>query len=104
MIQWPAIIKLVGDHELIYLESQHQWDNNPEIRATHFQQADRLYDAEGREYLIHQPFIGELEASGKVISLEKAIQLIRLHASQDGACCVSKFGAKSFKEAFDMIA
>ena len=49
-------------------------------------------------------FIGELEASGKVISLEKAIQLIRLHASQDGACCVSKFGANSFKEAFDIIA
>jgi hypothetical protein len=84
--------------------SQREWDKDPAIRDTQFQSADRLYDAQGREYLIHQPFIGELEASGLTISIDEAIQLIRQHASQDGACCISKLGANSFKEAFNIIA
>lgn len=104
MIHWPAIIKLHGDHELIFVLSQQEWDNDPEIRATKFQSADRLYDAQGREFMIHQPYLGELEASGLTISIDEAIQLIRLHASQDGACCVSKFGANLFEEAFNIIA
>lgn len=104
MVSWPAIIKLVGDHELIYVENQHVWDNAPDLRSTKFQSEDRLYDSDGREFLIHHPYAGELEASGKTISIDQAIQLIRLHAAQDGACCVSKFGANSFAEAFDMIA
>jgi len=104
MIHWPAIIKLHGDHELIYVPSQREWDNDPAIRDTQFQLADRLYDGLGREYLIHQPFIGELEPSGKAISLDQAIQLVRIHASQDGACCVSKFNANSFEDAFNIIA
>jgi hypothetical protein len=103
MIHWPAIIKLHGDHELIFVPSQYDWDSDPIIRATKFQTADRLYDAQGREFLIHQPFIGELEPTGRTISLDNTIQLIRLHASQYGACCVSKFAAGSHEEAFGII-
>ncbi len=103
MIHWPAIIKLHGDHELIYVPSQFEWDNDPVIRATIFELSDRLYDSHGREFMVHQPFIGELEPTGQTLSLDEAIQLIRFHASQDGACCVSKFAADSHKEAFSII-
>lgn len=105
MINWPAVIKLVGEAELVFVESQQAWDADPHLSNAHYQPNDVLIDSCGNEYLVNSN--GEdvviPQESGKTWTLNDVIQLVRMHAAQDGACCASKLNAASIGDAISLV-
>lgn len=103
-IQWPAIIKLAGEDELIYLPDEASLLNHPHLQNLRFQRGDYLYDSTGREFVVDELKPKDPRPSGRHLSLEEIIQLLRLHAAQDGSCCVAKLNARSIADAIALLA
>lgn len=102
-IQWPAIIKLGGEDELIYLPDEVSLLNHAHLQNLRFQRDDYLYDSTGREFVVDEK-LKDPRPSGRYLSLEEIIQLLRRHAAQDGACCVAKLNARSIADAIALLA
>ena len=99
LIQWPAIIKLYADDELIFIPDAVQFASNVAFQLTHVQAQDRLIDCSGAVYHISNRPALELAPTGVMLSLDEVEDLLRLHLSNNGTCCVSKFYAPSIREA-----
>ena len=98
-IQWPAIIKLHADDELIFVPDAVQFVSDVSLQLTHVQAQDMLIDSNGAVYSIKNSQIPELVRTGSMLSLDEVEELLRLHLSSNGTCCVSKFYAPSIREA-----
>lgn len=103
-VQWPAILKLHGADELIHIQDHEAWISDLHLQATHLTGDDYLIDTSGQRFDLPKARDGKFSASGDRLSLQQVIQLVRMHAAQDGACCVSKLHANSIEEAIGMIA
>lgn len=99
LIQWPAIIKLHADDELIFVPDAVQFVSDVVLHLTHVQAQDRLIDSSGAVYHISNRPALELAPTGVMLSLDEVEELLRLHLSNNGTCCVSKFYAPSISEA-----
>lgn len=101
MITWPALLKLTGDDELLFVESQHAWESDADLHSAAYQPEDILIDSSGAIFDLYprKASSSELVASPKGISLESAIELIKLHQSQLGACCAAKLYFPSIADA-----
>lgn len=99
LIQWPAIIKLYADDELIFVPDTAQFASDVALQLTHVQARDMLIDSSGTVYSIKNSHIPELVRTGSMLSLDEVEELLRLHFSNNGTCCVSKFYAPSIREA-----
>lgn len=104
MIHWPAIIKLSGVDELIFIPTHASLQTHAHLRDIRFHHDDHLYDSAGQEFLINPMKPEEPIPTGRHITLEKAVQLVRLHATQDGACCIAKLNANSIADAIALVA
>lgn len=104
MIHWPAVIKLSGEDELIFLPDLESLHTNAHLKDIRFKHDDHLYDSHGREFLVDQSNLDDPAPTGRYLSLEESIQLVRLHAAQDGACCIAKLNAHSIADAFALLA
>lgn len=51
-IEWPAIVKLTQNDELLYLEHQRDWLELACLYQHHFIETDQLLDSKGQRYLI----------------------------------------------------
>lgn len=100
LVQWPAIIKLHADDELIFISDSAQFANKATQQLTHVQTQDRLIDSCGAIYSISNGQAPELVCTGLSVSLHDVEVLLRLHLSSAGNCCVSKFHADSIQAAF----
>lgn len=100
MILWPAVLKYDGDAELAFIGSQAEWETDAALHRFWFKATDVLIDSAGLCYSLSEQSSGLTIPKPKdVISLDAIIDLVRAHASQSGACCVSKFSAASIREA-----
>ncbi len=100
LVQWPAIIKLHADNELIFISDEVQFASKAKQQLTHVQTRDRLIDSSGATYSINHGQDPELVCTGLSLPLPDIEVLLRLHLSSNGNCCVSKFHAHSIQEAF----
>ncbi len=98
-VHWPAIIKLHADDELIYIVDAEQFANDDALRHMHVNDLDMLIDSNGAIYQIHSGQTLQFMPAGATLNLDKVEQLLRLHLSNHGTCCVSKFHANSIREA-----
>lgn len=101
MITWPVIIKLEGDDELGFVHTQLDWES--ELDLSHFQYGamDQMIDSTGEIYDLTQNVNGAAvpRPMGDRIDLVVLTDLVRIHVSQMGHCCVSKLGFNSIAEA-----
>ena len=101
MVEWPALIKLQGDDELLFFASQQAWTNSDEAQHGFFTDDDRLIDSQGdvfRFLLTPERRVG-LHKTGEYVSKDELIALVKAHMSLIKACCVSKFYADTVSEA-----
>lgn len=100
LVQWPAIIKLHADDELIFISDAVQFASDDVLQLTHIQLQDMLIDSSGAVYSISHVQAHNLVRTGLSLSLYDIEVLLRLHLSSNGNCCVSKFHAHSIQDAF----
>lgn len=98
-VQWPAIIKLHADDELIFVADAAQLISDDALKHMHVQEQDRLIDSNGAVYRISKAPTITLVKKDLVQSLDDVEGLLRLHLSNNGTCCVAKFYAPSIREA-----
>lgn len=98
-VQWPAIIKLHADDELIFVADAAQFIRDDALKHMHVQEQDRLIDSNGAVYRISKTPTIALVNTDTMLSLHDVEGLLRLHLSNNGTCCVSKFHAPSIREA-----
>ncbi|HSH98241.1 MAG: DUF4144 family protein [Methylophilaceae bacterium] len=103
---WPAIIHYHGQAELGFVLDQQSWSNAQYIQTARYHIYDELIDSIGRTYrLVNQVNAPvSIEPIGKITSLQDVIEMIRMHASVSGTCCVAKFSATSIQEAIGSLA
>jgi len=103
-VVWPAVIKYEGDAELAFVADQATWEADFASHRHIHRDGDLLIDSEGKMFtLAEQPGKISLAFKPGQVSLEDMIALLRAHAVQDGACCVSKFSADSIAEAVQLV-
>lgn len=98
-IKWPAIIKLDGDDELIHVADADQFIDDSALQQTHFREQDTLIDSSGSVYRINNTNLLSITPTNEWITLEQIEELLQLHLSNHGTCCVAKFHANSIHEA-----
>lgn len=99
LVQWPAIIRLHADHELIFVADAAQLCTDDALQHMQVQAQDVLIDSGGAVYSIRNNVDFELVPTATSLSLEDVEALLRLHLANNGNCCVSKFHAFSIREA-----
>lgn len=98
---WPALIHYAGQPELTLLPDANTWSTTMHHR--HYRQHDRMVDSTGR--LFHWQASSQVwETNGDTVSLADLLEWIRTHASTLDQCCVAKFAAGSYAEAFRVLA
>ena len=103
MIQWPCVLKLDGDYELIFLDFELMFAS--EFESLIWSDSDRLIDSGGQRYIISQSkgnytFV----ASGGRLSLTAVTQLIQQHEFSKGEMCLTKIQFSSVEEAIQSLA
>ncbi|MGF1753768.1 DUF4144 domain-containing protein [Vibrio makurazakiensis] len=100
MIKWPSLVKLDGDDELIYVETEH--DFHAECSDMILGDDDYLIDSDGVSYSLqlksgaNQP---TLSSQTQNHSIESITQLIRAHEFQKAEMCLTKIHFPSISEA-----
>ena len=102
-IQWPAILKLHGVDELIYLQGHAAWLSDRHLQSMHLTADDYLIDSVGQCFHLTRNGDGGFMANGEQLNLRQVLQLVRMHVAQDGACCVSKLQADSIAAIIAML-
>jgi hypothetical protein len=97
------MIKLHGTDELIYLQDHATWLSDGHVQAMHLTADDMLIDSAGLCFQIAKNRNERFMATGECLNLPQVIQLVRMHAAQDGACCVAKLNANSIADAIAML-
>lgn len=98
-VNWPAIVKLKSDDELIFVTDALQFDNYVTLNLLHTQPEDLLIDAVGVEYRFDIKLTQQIIRTERVLSLHEVLEILRRHLSSNGTCCVAKFYANSIREA-----
>ncbi len=102
-VKWPAMIKLHGADELIYLQDHAAWLSDDNVQAMHLTADDILIDSAGLCFQLAKNRNESFMATGECLNLPQVTQLVRMHAAQDGACCVAKLHASSIADAIAML-
>jgi len=103
LVHFPAVIKLYADDELLFIANSSDFENNAALNNMYFQAKDMLIDKLGHVFKLHKTERLALSTTNDVMQLDEVIQLIQLHLSNHGACCVSKFSAHSIEDAFNCL-
>ena len=84
LLNWPVIIKHSDDAELTYISDQSEWDNDPDLHHFDFDISDYLIDSKGRLFNLTKREDEHIkpEASGRSMSLDEILGLIKAHAAQ----------------------
>jgi hypothetical protein len=106
MINWPAVISVHGDDELIYIPSEIEWVNHPEWSAVNYDNEDILVDSRGRVYRIDDLIGGTVQpaATDQKISVTQLVTLVQRHAALNNACCIEKMGFRNIEAGMVIIA
>jgi len=104
-VHWPAIIRIAGDAELIYVAGESAW-HDPDLHEFEYDENDRLIDASGNLFTLNHRQQGRVlpRPVGSSMALPEVLGLVKAHAAQKGSCCVAKLYAPSIEEAFRIVA
>lgn len=103
MIQWPCVLKLDGDAELIFVATEKELED--ELDALIWDDYDHLIDSKGQRYLITQLSGKNLfERVDGQLSLQVVTELIQEHEFSKAEVCLTKIQFLSVKEAILSLA
>jgi len=105
LVNWPGIIKLSGDAELIYVSNKAEWDKDADLHYFKYNESDYLIDSSGDVFTLttRENEYVNLEVNGNSMTLHEILGLIKAHAAQKGSCCVAKLYAPTIIEAFKIV-
>lgn len=105
-LNWPGIIKHAGDPELTYVSSQAEWDNDVGLHGFEYDESDWLIDSSGHVFNLSKAAAESVQPqpSGKSMTLDEILGLIKAHAALKGSCCVAKLYSPTIDEAFKIVA
>ncbi|MEZ8826007.1 DUF4144 family protein [Vibrio amylolyticus] len=103
MINWPCLLKLNGDDELVYLESESKL--MLECHDLIMDEEDIAIDSQGVSYQIQQS-VGSLNLikTGNTLDLEYVTALIQAHEFSQAELCLTKIHFSSISEAIESMA
>ncbi|MBU2896738.1 DUF4144 domain-containing protein [Vibrio hepatarius] len=102
MVQWPCILKLEGDSELIFLASEQALSR--ELDCLIFSSSDCLIDGLGHTYQVKSCRFGyTLESQDRMLSLESVTEFIQEHQFAQAEVCLTKIQFTSIAEAINSI-
>lgn len=104
-IIWPAIVKYPDEAELLYVNSQTEWDSDADLHTFDYDESDYLIDSLGNTFTLTEKInnVVQPQSMSDTKSLDEILGLIKAHAAQTGACCVAKLYAPSITDAFTMV-
>lgn len=106
MINWPVVIKFDGDDELIYVGSEEEWQHDAASLCYNHQGDDCLVDSSGHIFRLghlHDDSINT-EDTGRQITLQDFIRLVRIHASSAHHCCIEKISFRTIADGIELVA
>ena len=102
MVNWPSMLKLSGDDELIYLASAA--DFNAECTGLQLTPADELIDSTGLVFSLVSHSAGiELRPTTLMIDAEQASQLIQRHQFCLAEVCLTKIQFDTVEAAINAL-
>lgn len=106
MIKYPAIFKLAGQDELIYIATKSNFEHQFQLQQAYFTPEDLLIDATGQAYLLQQlnQHNSSLAASVRQFELPELTTLVQAHFFALAQSCVVKIQAPSVSALFDLLA
>ncbi|EKO3384908.1 DUF4144 domain-containing protein [Vibrio fluvialis] len=103
MVNWPALLKLDGDDELVYLASEVQF--HQECDEMILGTGDHLIDCQGHSHHIRSAENRlTLVADDKCYSAEEVCQLIQAHEFAAAQVCVTKIYFPTVEQAVRAMA
>ena len=104
-VSWPAIIKIDGDAELIFIRDQWAWVLNSGHLHFRYRSCDSLIDSSGSLYSLTTQVYGYAipEPASRSLTLEDSATLVRAHAAQASTCCIEKIAASSIKDIIHLV-
>ncbi|UTW12866.1 DUF4144 domain-containing protein [Marinobacterium rhizophilum] len=105
-IQYPALLQHPDDDELDVVSCSEDWVQKCRSQAfvAGLYPGVRLIDSQGRVYPLTLSCARvQLQDGTEQLSLDQVLQLVRLHASLQGSCCVAKIGARSIADAILLV-
>lgn len=97
LVNFPAVIKLHADDELMLIANELEFKNNQNLRNMYLQPQDILIDNSGHVFNIYNTQQLTLSRTDYIMRLDEVIKLVQLHLSNHGTCCISKFQLILFK-------
>lgn len=99
MINWPVLLKLEGDDELYYFDSEQVCVN--EIEQLILSNEDHLIDSQGQVFAVKSDSENQLGfvATGITYTLEDITQLIQNHEFNAAQVCIIKIVFTSIDQA-----
>ena len=102
-INWPAVIQLKSDDELIFVSDYEEFLSDTSIQNLLLQNEDRLIDSLGKVYLLGKSKSLEIIPTKSNLTLGQVQLILQRHLSSLGSCCIAKFNANSISEALGFV-
>jgi len=117
-VQWPVLMRIAGDAELLAVGSARQLDDSIWRDDTGYfsnsGSADKqsqallvmeLVDSDGRVFKVRESESGSMEyfCTEQSYRLDEVVQFAQQHAAVRGHCCVAKLGAKSIQQVITLV-
>jgi len=118
LIQWPVLIRVADDAEMLVVESAATLDNpawRDESGLFFHQVSDQtkaessespeLVDSVGKVFSVRVRNDGSIEYLSKdhCYGVSEVVRFVQQHAALQGHCCVSKLGARSIQQAITLV-
>lgn len=106
MMKYPAIFKLAGQDELLYLATKSSFEHQFQLQQAYFTPDDVLIEATGQAYLLDQFKLPQsvLPAAIRQYELQELTALVQAHFFALAQSCVVKIQAPSVSALFDLLA
>jgi hypothetical protein len=104
MIQFPAILKLSGQDELLLSDTQNSFMQHYQLQQPYLLPDDLLIDSTGLAYSL-KPFSLDTSANKAVkeFSLQELTTLMQAHFFASAQTCVTKIQAPDIKTLFSLL-
>lgn len=105
MINWPAVIQCDGDDELTYVGSKQEWLRDGESLLYNHSGDDHLIDSSGHIFKLDHLHNNRIHPAntGKHVTLDEFIRLVRIHASCAHRCCIEKISFRTIAEGISLV-
>ena len=103
---WPAVIRLAGSDELVFVRDRTVWAADPDLSRHPFRPDDRLIDSRGRCFTLDFDRTTRsvvVHDSGSVLDLASFAALVQGHVFAHAQTCVAKVALTSYREGMRVV-